>query len=412
VKNVLIITQNLAGGGGTGTMAAFLYGQLSRNGYIVKVISLPDSSRDNASILLHQPYTWVRGIQEIPLKWGSIPYTQIGTRFSEIEACRYLPNAKLRPYVRWADIVQVVSGAATMGRTVPKLDKPVFLWVATTLVADRNSKLHSQHGLRRHWSKFMTGLACASETKGLRESTHVFALSPYCHGALAKLMPPERLSIAYCGVDTNVFAPRTRPKVEPFVLAVARFNDPRKNVRLLLSAFNHAARAVGGIPRLRLVGDVPDTDTLSWAERRGFLKNVDLLGPRKGGELAELYRNAQVFLLSSDEEGLGIVVLEAMASGIPVISTRCGGPDSVVEHGTTGFLTPVGDLEAFSDALVMLLSSPSKREEFGHVARLRAESRFSLKVTADVFLSTYELVASRGGRFPRPPHENRASQYA
>ena len=79
---------------------------------------------------------------------------------------------------------------------------------------------------------------------------------------------------------------------------------------------------------------------------RNFDNAVPEPGPLGDDELVELYRGAALLALSSDEEGLGLVILEAMASGIPVVSTACGGPQTSVVDGETGFLTPVGDAAA------------------------------------------------------------------
>ena len=103
-------------------------------------------------------------------------------------------------------------------------------------------------------------------------------------------------------------------------------------------------------------------------------------------ELARLYQGASLFVLSSDEEGLGIVILEAMASGLPVVSTRCGGPETAVVEGETGYLTPVGDARALADAMQHLLSHPELRQRLGRAGRQCVEERFSIEAAGKVYL--------------------------
>jgi glycosyltransferase involved in cell wall biosynthesis len=122
-----------------------------------------------------------------------------------------------------------------------------------------------------------------------------------------------------------------------------------------------------------------------WIERRTNLSFEDL---------AATYQDASIFVLTSNEEGLGIVILEAMASGIPSIATRCGGPDLVVEEGHTGHLVSVGDPEALADRLEHLLQDAAARGAMAGHAREVAESKYSLDVAARGYFRVYERILS------------------
>jgi glycosyltransferase involved in cell wall biosynthesis len=106
-------------------------------------------------------------------------------------------------------------------------------------------------------------------------------------------------------------------------------------------------------------------------------------------ELARLYRTAALYVVSSDEEGLGLTILEAMASGRPVVSTACGGPSTTVLDGETGRLVPVGDAEALAGAMADVIGDPKRADAIGRRGRQRAEERFSTKATGHRFLKTY-----------------------
>ena len=103
-----------------------------------------------------------------------------------------------------------------------------------------------------------------------------------------------------------------------------------------------------------------------------------------------------LFVLTSNEEGLGVVILEAMASGIPIIATRCGGPDLVVEEGHIGHLVPVGDHEALADRLAGLLRDVAARAAMAARAREVAESKYALDVAARGYFRVYEAILSAG----------------
>jgi glycosyltransferase involved in cell wall biosynthesis len=122
----------------------------------------------------------------------------------------------------------------------------------------------------------------------------------------------------------------------------------------------------------------------------GIENRVRLQGPTHGEALAETYRGAMMFVLPSDEEGLGIVILEAMATGLPVVSTASGGPEAAVVHGVSGFLTPVRDQSALESAMEKLIAEPAVRDAFGKEGRRIAEEKFSIPATAQIFLDQYK----------------------
>ena len=86
-------------------------------------------------------------------------------------------------------------------------------------------------------------------------------------------------------------------------------------------------------------------------------------------ELVRLFESAAAFVLPSDEEGFGMVILEAMACGVPVVAIRCGVPKGIITHGTDGFLVPRDDVEGLAAQLQALLDSPGLNEAIGRQAR-------------------------------------------
>jgi glycosyltransferase involved in cell wall biosynthesis len=109
---------------------------------------------------------------------------------------------------------------------------------------------------------------------------------------------------------------------------------------------------------------------------------------------AATYRDASVFVRTSNEEGLGIVIQEGMASAIPTIATRCGGPDLVVEEGHTGHLVPVGYHEALADRLAHLLQDVTARAAMAGRAREVADSKYSPEGAARGYFRVYEGIPS------------------
>jgi glycosyltransferase involved in cell wall biosynthesis len=97
-----------------------------------------------------------------------------------------------------------------------------------------------------------------------------------------------------------------------------------------------------------------------------------------------------VFALSSDEEGLGMVMLESMACGIPVVSTACGGPDSIVRDGVDGFLVPPNDPASFADRLARLVTDEALNRRMGASARSTVLARFDSRRAGEALLDIYD----------------------
>jgi glycosyltransferase involved in cell wall biosynthesis len=173
---------------------------------------------------------------------------------------------------------------------------------------------------------------------------------------------------------------------------VGRFADPRKNVRRLLTAYADLCRRVPRSPPLVLAGQGPSAEDLRYLGDLGLEGRVRLLGYVAPEVLPDLYRDAGLFVLSSDEEGLGIGIIEAMAAGLPVVSTRCGGPETTILEGETGLLVPVGDGRVFADAMERLVTEPELARRMGEAGRARAEEHFSLEAAGRVFLDRYDAL--------------------
>jgi len=168
---------------------------------------------------------------------------------------------------------------------------------------------------------------------------------------------------------------------------------PIKNHRLLLQAF---AEAVQRLPDalLLLVGP-PDRLNPSYAEslkalaqELGLEQCVRFLGSR--ADVPDILRASDVFVLSSDYEGNPLSVLEAMAAGLPVISTAVGGVPELVQDGATGLLVPAGDAHALAEAIVQMGRDPMRRAVIGDAARQTALQRFDVRVMSRAYAALYQ----------------------
>jgi glycosyltransferase involved in cell wall biosynthesis len=225
------------------------------------------------------------------------------------------------------------------------------------------------------------------------------AVSEFSAGLLGA--PPARTQVIYGGADPRRFAPDPAADRDG-VLFVGRLT-PHKGIDRLLQAL--PAGAV-----LRIAGSAghdphpPERDYPDLLRRLAQGRDVSFLGPVADSELPELYRRAAVLALPSVDrtcygrpvpvsELLGLVALEAMASGTPVVASRIGGLAEVVVDGETGFLVPPGDAAALGDRLARLLSDRRLAARLGAGARDLVLDRFTWRACAERCLAAYRSLA-------------------
>lgn len=175
---------------------------------------------------------------------------------------------------------------------------------------------------------------------------------------------------------------------EKLVMHISNFR-PVKRVRDVVRIFHRLQREISA--RLVLVGDGPDRPEAAFeAESLGISDRVVFLG--KQDSVAELLACADLFLLPSESESFGLVALEAMAAGVPVIASDTGGLPEVVIDGETGYLAPVGDVEAMADAGAAVLADAGIWSRMSEAARRRAEERFGVDRVVPQYEQFYNRV--------------------
>ena len=185
------------------------------------------------------------------------------------------------------------------------------------------------------------------------------------------------------GVDTYRFrpGPKAGSRDTLTVLHVGRLSY-EKNVDLLLRAFARAARQ-HPTARLVIVGDGPDREALTrLAGELGLSQSVRFTGFVPHDQLPALYQAADLFATASTIETQGLVVLEAMACGLPVVGVDALALPEAIHHGVNGFLAPAGDGEALAQHLARLVADADLRRRMGAASRRLAERQSMERVVA------------------------------
>ena len=211
-------------------------------------------------------------------------------------------------------------------------------------------------------------------------------------------VPRVHLRVIPCGVDIEKFCPAEYPPVAagpPVIFCVARLVKV-KNLNLLLAACAELRRRKLDF-RCVIVGEGTERAELEALRAKLDLENsVELPGAADQDEVLRRWQHATVGVLTSENEGMPVSLMEAAACGVPVVATRVGGVPELVADGETGLITPAGDAPALADALEKMLRDAALRARFSAAARRRAVENFSVARQGDRLLALWsEILAEK-----------------
>jgi len=203
-----------------------------------------------------------------------------------------------------------------------------------------------------------------------------------------QLAPKQRCTIVN-GVNVARFAARRAPLATDntvVLTTIARFVEVKR-----LDVLLHAAKLIETTApwRLQLIGDGPlRKDLESLCNELSITDRVQFLGFRD--EIPQLLNSSDVFVLSSDSEGLSVSIMESMAAGLPTVATNVGGNGDLVDDEVSGFLVPRGDSAALAQKLTTLIENEEIRRKFGAAAKSRAENLYDLDTMTTQYIRLYD----------------------
>ena len=356
--------------GGSGIVATELGSQLAQRGYEVHFVSLSLPYRQNhfsQKVFFHEVV-----IQPYPL-------------FQTYSPLSLALAAKMCEVAEHYDLdlmhVHYVLPFAASAYLARELVKPRRLPVVTTLHGTDITIVGQQPEFTR-----LTRFSIESSDK-------VTAVSKFLRKRTIESLDIRRpIEVVYNFVDTARFAPRKRrasvlaPSDVPVVMHASNFRQV-KNIETLVQVFARLRKHVAC--QLVLIGDGPEkAHAENLCRELKVERHALFLGSQNLME--ELLPLADVFFLPSRQESFGLVALEAMSAGVPVVASNIGGLPEVVEDGVTGFLHDPDDEVALAASIEKLLGNDRLRERMGRAARRHAKARFDIDDAVDRYEAVYE----------------------
>ena len=251
------------------------------------------------------------------------------------------------------------------------------------------------------FNRLAYGLAGVYERRALRGVREIIAISPYIRERFAG-RSRARWHIVENPAPAEMFGLARAPV--PGRLLLAASVTPRKDLMTAVRALALAGRDAPGLG-LQVAGSLANEEYVAAVRaecaRLGVADRVEFLGLQSRSQMRQLYREAQIVVLSSQEEVSPMTAIEALAAGIPVVTTRAGGAGYVVDDGRTGRVVDVGDAPGLAAALVSLAQDRALYEAMcGEAPRVAAE-RFHPTRVADRYVQVYRTVwraAQEAGR--------------
>lgn len=376
----------------------------------------PYSRAPELSVPAYRVFT--RSVKARVEQWGGARAHAIGAWLPELEFMHYFPTRHWRELIGAHAYHLSVSGNCLAATPYARTGMRFWSWVATPWKEDREARTRAFSAPRRLVDRLVNaGRAQRLEKQILASRGTLMALSRYTEKKLDGLVPGCVSGTLPMGIDTELFS-RVRavlPRTSPRVGFVGRVDDPRKNIELLLAAIK-ACRLQGADLTLVLVGagEHRHLDRLIGDFGLGGITTV--IDHVDNADLPEVFSSMDVFVVPSTQEGLCIAALEAMSCGVPVVSTRCGGPEEFVIDGETGLVVEL-EPQALAEALVRLLTDRSLAERLARKARALVEKSYSVEYAQQVFWesfnATFSLAPSpASGPPPRPSPAGGRGGYA
>jgi glycosyltransferase involved in cell wall biosynthesis len=320
---------------------------------------------------------------------------EVGVRWAFWEPGHYKNSlGQWKEALQKFDYFFVASGTPIAAHPAACLERKFLIWATTSYSSDRSERIKQLKGFRSILNKIATPAMSRIERDILKKSSFVLALSKYAKNEFITVCPSIKKKIAICGCPfdnkkleciSSVVKQLKQTKIEnKIILAVGRFSDPRKNIGMLIRVFGLLQKKTPEL-KLYVAGSKPTKKELIKFEKYECLKKIIFTGQINDFELAKLYKTASLSLITSHQEGFGIVGVDSLAFGVPVISTDCGGIRDFIIDGITGHIVKINDDEAMVAKIQNLFDNSKLLKKISRNAEKFAQENLCKQKTYSVF---------------------------
>lgn len=375
--------------GGVPSMLKFIIDCLQQRNYQVTLAYYrPYSLSPELSVPLHE--LLFRKPSTINEQYLDVDCIGLGCWLPELEVSHYWSTKAWRQIIASHDAHLTVSGSCMAASVYTQNQIPFMGWIASDWQGDRLQRVNRFPWFRKLVDRYLiTPMAKNIETK-IVNTNQLIALSDHTREELNSLVGRNAVNhVLSMPIDTEHFFFKSTPELTNQIGFVGRFEDPRKQIDLLLTSF---AKVVDRLPNLQLilVGDTISQKTKNVIQELKITNNVTSFAYLTRDDLVGVLHNLDMFVLPSHQEGLCIAALEAMSCGVPVISTRCGGPESYLVDGVNGELCEQNS-DTIAAKVLKLYSNENLRVRYSKAARETVIQSFSEQSQINKFWQLFDV---------------------
>ncbi len=317
---------------------------------------------------------------------------EIGSKWAFWEPGHYKYSLNL-----WQKVLQdydyfiLVSGSNIAAYPLVKLNKKFLAIVSAAYQDDRAQRADQLPMIRKFIDFFSQFKMKKIEKEIFQKSSYLLPISKDTKKRINQIIGHNRDNLAICGFPMGVKVNGKFLSENKNIIAVGRFSDPRKNFDMLMQAFNNIYEKDNSI-KLYIVGSKPEQKQIIKFSNQSFYKNIIFTGNLNENELSQFYEIADLILITSYQEGLGLIGLEAMSYGIPVVATNCGGPKDFVIDGKNGFLVNINDYKNMAEKALYILSSNDIYKDFSKYASSFVKDNYSKNKFESILINGFITV--------------------
>ncbi len=397
-SRVLVLTLPMDLVGGVQSKARFLAAHLHRHGHHVTMASyaIRSLARDINVGWLKSFFQeeWQAETHDLNREIRKI---YVGRRFPGVEFTCTENSMSWRRVLKSYDRIIAVGGTPLIAHPAASIGKPFILWCADDLNGDREARVNAMSGPRRIIDKALVmPKLVQQQSLVLQAGMPLLGVSKYTTSRLNLHVKETNADIRHMPIpiETDFFKPSTSKQRGAMGFA-GRISDSRKNAKLLFEAFKELRRREV-LNELHIAGPIDDF-AVDLIGAIGISESVQMHGDLNRDKLRAMYQSLEVFAITSSREGLGISALEAMACGVPVVSTRCGGPEDFVKDGVTGYISSTSPVE-FADCVCRLLEDKKNYRQMSNECRRLVSKDFSVVEFSRVLDQAWKSVWSEDYR--------------
>jgi len=385
---IALVTQDTVHVGGVIRLVRYFYNRCEALGYQPEVLHYASfKKRPHLSVsLANIPKSKLsQSIGSEKYQFEGMRARAIGAYFPEWEPNRISLNHRWKRELAEFDGFFLITGSAHVGLPLVKARVPFSAWISATVADDRRARLNEATSLEERLEKLSLGAIHRAEKIVLRKAERVLAVSDDTKEGLLELLPTLAVDVFPFPINTEFFSPgeRSYDLVKPRIVFVGRAADPRKNISLFFEAIRKLKANESFLPLSITVVSSLELSNEIRSKYEDVIPHVEFVSRISDEHLVHIYRSATALVVTSDQEGLHIGALEAMACGTPVIATRCGGPEMFINE-SCGFLTSFS-AEEIAERIAAIAKNEELFERMGRTSCEVVQRRFSEAVWNEKF---------------------------